>query len=79
MLATVTIEQAVLDGLRQLPPARQVEILDFVEFLRHKAIPHAGHRNPIGMFAHLNVKITEDDIAAARDELWGNFPRDVEP
>ena len=30
------------------------------------------------MCADLNVDITEADIAEARREMWGNFPRDIE-
>jgi hypothetical protein len=31
-----------------------------------------------GSLAHLNIKITEEDIAEARREMWGNFPRESE-
>jgi len=27
------------------------------------------------MWAHLDMDITEEDIAQARKEMWGNFPR----
>jgi hypothetical protein len=78
MSTTAAIEKAVLNSLRELPPERQVEVLDFVEFLRRRTAARSILRNPIGLFAHLNIDITEDDIAAARAELWGNFPRDME-
>ncbi len=32
----MSIEEAVLEKLRKLPPARQLEVLDFVEFLESK-------------------------------------------
>jgi hypothetical protein len=54
----MTIEQAVLENLRDLPLDKQQEVLDFAEFLR------------------LNTGITDEDIAEARKEMWGNFPRE---
>jgi len=30
-----------------------------------------------GLLENYNVQITEEDIAEARREMWGNFPRDV--
>jgi len=29
-----------------------------------------------GLWADLNIDISEDDIAQARREMWGNFPRE---
>ena len=30
-----------------------------------------------GLWADLNFHVTEEDIAEARREMWGNFPRDI--
>jgi hypothetical protein len=38
--------------------------------------PKSPIRNIIGMFDHLGVNITEEDMAEARHEMWGNFPRE---
>lgn len=41
------IEQRVIDGLRDLPPSRQEEVLDFVEFLKNKSQLQADiHSSP---------------------------------
>jgi hypothetical protein len=32
----MTIEQAVLENLRELPTDKQQEVLDFIQFLKHK-------------------------------------------
>ena len=76
----MTIEQAIVEKLRVLPVEKQREVLDFVEFLQHKSAPKPPRcrHNPIGLCADLNVDITEADIAEARREMWGNFPRDIE-
>ncbi|MCC3442501.1 MULTISPECIES: DUF2281 domain-containing protein [unclassified Microcoleus] len=69
------LEQAVLDKLRELPPNHQQEVLDFAEFLHQKNILKRPLKSVKGMWAHLDMDITEEDIAQARKEMWGNFPR----
>ncbi len=65
----MTIEEQVLEKLRELPPEKQKEVLDFVDFLKEKN----GSANPLrsleGLLADLNVDITEEDIAKARREM----------
>ena len=73
----MTIEEMVLEKLRGLPPEKQREVLKFVESLK----PDGGTKKPLrsleGLLEDLNVDITEEDIAEARREMWGNFPRDI--
>ena len=33
--------------------------------------------NWLGCLEHLHVTVTEEDIAAARHEMWADFPRDL--
>ena len=73
----MTIEQQVLERLRDLPPEKQKEVLDFVDFLKEKNSPKKPRRSLLGLWADLNTHITEEDIAQARREMWGNFPRDI--
>ena len=73
----MTIEQQVLEKLRDLPPDKQKEVLDFVDFLKEKNSPKKPRRSLLGLWADLNTHITEEDIAQARRETWGNFPRDI--
>ena len=42
----MSIEQAVLKNLRELPVEKQQEILDFSEFLRQKMAPQPETRTP---------------------------------
>lgn len=74
----VTIEQQVLEKLRELPPEKQKEVLDFVDFLKEKNGARTPRRSLLGLWSDLNTHITEEDIAEARREMWGNFPRDIE-
>jgi hypothetical protein len=71
----MTVEEKVLEELRGLPPEKQKKVLGFLESLK----PQSG--TPLhsleGLLEDLHVDITEEDIAAARREMWGNFPRDI--
>ena len=74
----MTIEEMVLEKLRGLPPEKQKVVLQFVQSLE----PARGTKKPLrsleGLWADLEIDITEEDIAEARREMWGNFPRDIE-
>ena len=72
----MNLEQAVLDKLRELPPERQQEVLDFAEFLQQKSIVKRPLKSVKGMWSHLDIDITEEDIAQARKEMWKDFPRE---
>jgi hypothetical protein len=76
MQSIANLEQAILENLRQLPPEKQQEVLDFAEFLRQKTVPKQPRRSLKGLCADLNIDLTEEDIAEARREMWGNFPRE---
>lgn len=75
----MTIEQQIVERLRDLPPEKQKEVLEFVDCLKEKNVsPKKPRRSLLGLWADLNIHITEEDIAEARREMWGNFPRDIE-
>ena len=73
----MSIEQQVLEKVRDLPPEKQMEVLDFVELLKEKDGPKKSLRSLLGLWGDLKIHITEEDIAQARREMWGNFPRDI--
>jgi len=73
----MTIEQQVVEKLRDLPLERQEEVLRFVEGLKEKDGAQKPRRSLRGLWKDLNVEITEEDIAEARREMWGKFPRDI--
>jgi Protein of unknown function (DUF2281) len=78
MQSAINVEQAIVENLRQLPPKKQQEVLDFVEFLRQKSLTtESGRRDRHGLkglWADSNIDIAEKDIAEARREMWGEFP-----
>ena len=73
----MTIEEMVLEKLRGLPPEKQKEVLEFAESLKQTNGPPKPLRSLEGLWADLDIDITEEDISEARREMWGNFPRDI--
>jgi EAL domain-containing protein (putative c-di-GMP-specific phosphodiesterase class I) len=73
----MTIEEMVLEKLRELPPDKQKVVLEFVESLKENGEPKKPLRSLEGLWADLDIHLTEEDVAEARREMWGNFPRDI--
>jgi hypothetical protein len=73
---TIAIEEAVIEKLRTLPPERKQQVLDFVEFLEQRSTVKRPRRSLKGIWAGLGYSVSEEDIAEARREMWGNFPRE---
>lgn len=71
---SVTLQDAVIENMRDLPLDKQQEVLDFVHFLRHRVAAPRQRRSMKGLWT--NVHITNQDIADARRDMWGNFPRE---
>ncbi len=72
----MTVEETVLEKIKVLPMYRKQEVLDFVEFLEEKEAKPQPRRSLYGALADLNIEVTEEEIAEARREMWGNFPRE---
>lgn len=74
----MTIEELILEKLRELPPEKQNDVLNYVESLRNQNGAKEPFRSLAGLWADLGFHVTAEDIAEARSEMWGNFPRDVD-
>lgn len=72
----MSIEESVLASLKGLPVHKQLEVLDFAEFLAQKQGTNGPRKSPLGLWADLGVDITAKDIDEARKEMWGQFPRE---
>jgi hypothetical protein len=72
----MSIEKALLEKLLKLPPEKQKEVLDFVETLEKNARATRHRRSLKGLWADSGVEVSSEDIAAARREMWGGFPRE---
>lgn len=76
--AIANIKQAVVEILEVLPLEKRQELLDFAEFLHSKSTIQYPRRSLKGLWADLDIDLTDEDIAEARIEMWGNFPKDME-
>lgn len=74
----MTIEETVLEKVKVLPLNRQQEVLDFVEFLESKEAVKSPRRSLKGALADLNIKITDEDIREARNEMWRGYTQDTD-
>jgi galactose-1-phosphate uridylyltransferase len=71
------IPELVLEKLRDLPLDKQQAVLEFVESLRENGTPAKPLKGFEGLLEKYIVQITEEDIAEARREMLGSFPRDI--
>ena len=72
--AATPIEEAIVATVRELPPEQQQEVLDFASFLGTKK--KRPLKSMYGRWKDLGISFSEEDIAEARKEMWGNFPRE---
>ena len=73
----MSVAESVVEKIQSLTPEQQREVMNLIDDLA-KANTNKHHRRSLmGMFSHLNIHITEDDIAEARREMWGKFPREA--
>jgi len=56
-------------------PVEKKQVLDFVETLEKKATSPGRRRSLKGLWADLGAEVSPEDIAEARREMWGGFPR----
>jgi hypothetical protein len=72
----VTLEQKVLQKLRELTPHEQEEVLSFISQLQQES-PCQPRRSLAGLWVGLDVNVGEEEIAEARRDMWGGFPREL--
>jgi hypothetical protein len=75
-MAAPSLEEVLVNAVRELPPEKQQEVLDFANFLRGRE--NRPLRSLEGLWAGQGIDISEEDIAELRREMWKNFPREVE-
>jgi hypothetical protein len=68
-------EQAVLEKLRTLPDNERQQVLDFIDRLTRRRRRHTGGEDLYGLWADLDISLTSEDLAEARLEMWGDFPK----
>lgn len=67
----MNIESQILAGVRSLPPEKQVEVLDFVEFIRQRGKPVTEQR-PMGL-CEGEFSLPEDFNASLPEDILKGF------
>lgn len=75
MKPIVSIQRSVIEILEVLPPDKQQELLHFAESLQAQNIAKKPRKSLKGIWSYLEINLTEEDLAEARREMWGNFPK----
>ncbi|WP_071188386.1 DUF2281 domain-containing protein [Trichormus sp. NMC-1] len=65
----MTIEQAVLENFRELPAEKQQEVLDFIQFLKHK-LPSKKRRIPPSSIAGKGKTLGDIISPTVNEEEW---------
>ena len=76
-MEAITLEQQILGSIRSLPIQQQHEVLNFAQFLHQTLALLPPRRSLKGLGADLKIQITEADLSEARQEMWGNLPREI--
>ena len=74
----MTTEEMMLDKFRALSPGKKEEALNIVESIGQRTSRKKPYPSLRGLWKGHAADITEEDIAQARREMWGNFPREIE-
>jgi hypothetical protein len=74
--SAVSIEDAILERVRALPPEKQSELLEVANSLSAEQTPRFPLISPEGLWAEFDINISAEDIAELRREMWKNFPRE---
>jgi hypothetical protein len=72
MQQTVTLDE-VLQLAAQLSPVDKVRLIERIAPQIERELTPTPRESLRGIWQGLNI--TEEDIAEARREMWGNFPR----
>jgi hypothetical protein len=72
----MSLEQAILDAVRALPPEQQQQILHHATSLRQQTTDKKQLRSIKGLWADLGVSISAEEITASQREMWKSFPRE---
>jgi hypothetical protein len=72
----MSIEQAILREVQASPPEKQREIYEFAKRLRAEATKKPPFRSIEGLWAHLGISLSSEEIEENQREMWKNFPRE---
>lgn len=72
----MSLEQAILEAVRELPAEKQREILDHAAKLRDAAIAKSPFKGVKGLWADPGISLSAEEIEENHREMRRNFPRE---
>ena len=75
MKLIANVQRSVVEILEVLPPDKQQELLHFAESLQAQNVAKKPQKSLKGIWSDLEINLTEEDLAEARREMWGDFPK----
>jgi hypothetical protein len=72
----MSIEEAILEKVRALPPDKQSELLAVASSMAAEPQTKVPLRSPEGLWAEFDIDISAEEIKELRREMWKNFPRE---
>ena len=72
----MSIEQQILEAVRDLPDEKQHEILSHATRLREEIGTKKPFKSIEGLWADLNISLSAEEIDENQREMWKNFPRE---
>jgi hypothetical protein len=74
----MTSEEVLLEKIKVLPPDLKQKAIEFVDSLQSEAQTKTPRVSLKGIWADMNVNVTEEDIREARNEMWRGYTKDTE-
>jgi hypothetical protein len=71
----MTLEQSILNAVRNLPAEKVEELMSFLERLQAEETT-TPLESGYGLIEHLGFRVSAEEIDEARREMWKDFPRD---
>lgn len=71
----MSLEQAILEAVRSLPPDKQREIYEHASRLRSECGKRPPFKSVRGLWADLSISLSAEEIDANQQEMWSGFPR----
>ena len=72
----MSVEDAIIEAVRELPVYQQQEILEYATRLRVETKVKRPLKSVKGLCADLGVSLSAEEIDEVQREMWKNFPRD---
>ena len=72
----MSLEEAILEAVRALPPDKQNEVLKHATRLRDEATSSTSRGSIKGLWADLGIALSAEEIDRSRREMWKNFARE---